>query len=476
MSEDDDLLIEELDSLEAELCARSLASFVQRAWPILESGAVMKWNWHLDLICSELEKVSRGENGRLLINVPPGTMKTLLVAVFWPAWEWTTKPHLKFLSASYGMERSTDSARKVRDIVQSEWYRSNYHVLLRADQEAKTHFINTGGGWYMATSTDGRATGEHPDRRIIDDPHNAKQARSDLERKRAIEWHSQTLSTRGASKNAAEVVIMQRLHERDLSGHILDSGAYRHVMLPMRFEPDRKSPGDPRTDAGDLLWPDLFPEEKVRALELSLGQYGVAGQFAQRPSPAGGGLFKREWFKWADARPVTFRRRVRAWDVAATAGAGCYTAGVLVSDAGVGVSPRFYIEDVQRGRWGSFDVDSRIKSTAAQDGKNTTVAEEKEGGSAGVAVTTARARTLLGYDYRPMAATGDKEVRANQLRTQAEAGEVALVRGAWCDAFLEELESFPNGEFLDQVDAASHAFNLLVTGARPVQRLKVAWG
>lgn len=478
MLEDEELdeLRDEIAVIEAELCRKNLKEFVQAAWKIVEGGNKLTWNWHLDLLCDELMAISRGEQAKLLVNVPPGTMKSLLVSVFWPAWEWTRDPSLKFFTASYGQDLATRDTMKMRDIVSSDWYRYSFGVKFRADQEQKTWFINTAGGWRVASSVGGRGTGEHPDRRIIDDPHSAQQARSDVERQAAIDWYDQTISTRGVTKNVREVLVMQRLHEQDLAGHLLEKGGWRHVMLPMRYESERSCVGDPREKDGELLWPELFPEEKVAALELALGEYGTAGQLQQRPAPIGGGLFKRPWFKIVEKSPAN-ARRVRAWDVAGTEGGrGARTAGVRVADAGPGARPRFFVESVVKGRWGAFEVDQAIKGIASTDGQKVRIREEQEGGSAGKAVIAARARSLAGWDYSGVSATGDKETRANQFRTQAEAGEVALVAGAWNEEFLQEAEVFPNGRTKDQIDAAAHAFNELMTGARAARVGKVNWG
>lgn len=467
----------ELERLEGEQCRRSLKVFVQCAWRIIEPGQELKWNWHLDALCRVLTDVTNGKRRKVLINVPPGTMKSLLVSVLWPAWEWTRKPERRYLCASYVADLATRDTMKMRDIITSPWYQYLFGVKLRGDQAVKTWFMNTSSGWRIATSTDGKGTGEHPDVIIIDDPHSAKQAKSDVERKAAVDWFDQTLSTRGVGRGVSIVVIMQRLHEDDLTGHLLALGGWDHIMYPMRFEPDRADVTDPRKIEGELLWPELFPEEKVRDLERDLNQYGTAGQLQQRPAPLGGGLFKRSSFKMVNASDVPKKgTQTRAWDVAATEGAGCYTVGLKMRDAGESSVPRFFIEDIDRGQWGPHDVDRRIASCALLDGRSCRIREEQEGGSAGKTVVAARARMLAGFDYRPMAPTGDKEVRANPLRSAVESGNVAVVRAPWNEAFFRELEAFPNGTYLDQCDAAAHAFNDLTTGARPLRIGKLRWG
>ena len=450
---------------------RSLAEFIKRAWEIVEPSKEYKHNWHIDVLCQQLEKVSRGEIKRLLINVPPGTMKSLTVSVFWPAWEWASQPELRYLTASYSSHLTIRDNLKVRSIVTSEWYRGAFGVQMDEEQNAKMLFKNTNGGWRVASSVGGPGTGEHPDRIIIDDPLTADQARSEVERLTVREWFDQTVSTRGVTRDTAIVVVMQRLHEDDLAGHLIERGGWNHICWPMRYEIKQKNNPlfkpdvlDQRTEVGQLLWPDLFTEKIVRQLELDLGPYGTAGQLQQRPAPEGGGLFKREWFKLVDAAPQ-MARRARGWDTASTEGAGDYTVGVKISES-KGI---FYIEDVARGQWGPAGVDAVMKQTAQMDGARCGVREEREGGSSGKAVIDARVKTLVGFDYRGVTVSGDKVTRARPFRAQCEAGNVMLVRGAWNEEYLREISVFPAGKHDDQVDGSSCAFNAVLLEPPPIE-------
>lgn len=296
-----------IEDVRAELARRSLRAFVEQAWPIVESSTFVP-NWHLDVVCQQLEAVTRGEIRRLLINVPPGTAKSLIVSVFWPAWEWATDPTKRYLTASYGQDLATRDAVKMRVLVESAWFQQFWPVSFRFDQNQKTRFENTDGGWRIATSVGGRGTGEHPDRIVIDDPHNAKEAESDVERQAAVDWFTQTVSTRGVTRGAAIVIVMQRLHELDLSGHVLSGQTaeeWTHLCLPMRAEsasalvPTKAT--RPQVDTrqpGELLWPSLFTEAKVSSLERALGSYATAGQLQQRPAPAEGGILKLKWLRY----------------------------------------------------------------------------------------------------------------------------------------------------------------------------------
>lgn len=469
------------DALEAELCRRSLHLFVQKVWPIIEPDHEYKGNWHIDVLCDELMDIASGDHKtRTVVNVPPGTMKTLLISVMFPAWIWATNPSARFLTASYGSHRTVDAAGKLRRIIESDWYQEHYNVTLATDQNAKTRFNTEEGGWVIASSVGGVGTGEHPDYIIIDDPLTEAQSRSDVERSEANAWFSRTIGPRGVGRGVKVIVVMQRLHHEDLSGYILAKGGANHVCLPMRYEPSRPKtdtdpghtadPRDVRTQPGELLWPSLFPEHKVRQLELDLGPFGTAGQLQQRPVPEGGGLFKREWFKFVDAAPK-IARRARGWDTAATEGAGDETAGCrMAEDEGL-----FYVEDLVSGQLSPNGVDVLMKDTAKADGKGVAQREEREGGSAGKTVTAARAKTLVGYDYKEVIVNSDKVTRSKPFRAQVEAGNVYLVRAEWNERFIRQLCDFPVGNHDDYVDAASAAFNSVLLEPKPV-RTKLAWG
>lgn len=472
-------LADALERIRAERARRHLYTFVQQVWPTIEPDTPFVPNWHLEVLCERLEQVTRGEIKRLLINIPPGTAKSILVSVMWPAWEWATNPSLRHLTASYHDELPTRDLLRVRDIVTSPWYQRHFpHVQLRRDQNRKTRMETTAAGYRLATSVGGRATGEHPDRIIIDDPHNPKQALSDVQRQAALTWFDRTISSRGISRDVRIVVIMQRLHEDDLSGHLLRKGGWRHVMLPMRYEPDRATIDDRRTAPGELLWPALFSEAAVRQLELDLGGYGTAGQLQQRPAPEGGGLFRREHFRFLsrdEAAPL-LRQGIwcRGWDNAATEeglGRGDYTASVKM---GLLPDGRILIAHAMRGRWGPAEADAILQTTAHMDGRSVRIREEEEGGSAGKKVTAAHLKLLRGFDYAGVRSTGDKVTRARPFRAQVEGGNVYLVEGDWNHEYLDELCVFPHGQHDDFVDASSLAFNEIALGYGPAKEVEVS--
>lgn len=223
----------------ALIAERSLASYVRQAWPIIEPSTRMVWNWHLDAKCEHLEAVTRGQIRRLIINEPPRVGKSVTAAVMWPTWDWTTNPERRFMFVSYSSALSTKHSVDRRTVIQSDWYQRNWggRVKLSSDQNVKNEFQNTHRGVMVATSVGGSATGKGGDVIVVDDPLNPQEAQSDIERERANTFFDQTVSTRlDDPKTGAIVVIQQRLHERDLTGHLLAQGGWEHLRLPMRYE------------------------------------------------------------------------------------------------------------------------------------------------------------------------------------------------------------------------------------------------
>lgn len=316
----------------------------------------------------------------------------------------------------------------------------------------------------------------------IDDPHNVAGAESDKERQATIDWWDLTMSTRGVSRDVSRVIIMQRLHQGDLSGHILEQGGWEHICLPMRYESDRMKTTvlgweDPRTVEGELLTPEQFSDEAVTEVEASLGPYGTAGQFQQRPSPRDGGMFKMDWFEIVPAAPARFESIVRWWDKAGTEGAGDYTCGVLMGlKEGI-----YYVLDVTLGQWGSGRRDDMIDLQASIDesnyGTRVKIGMEQEPGSGGKQSAEISVRRLAGYSVMTERSTGTKEDRADAFASQCFAGNVKIVKDTegnrWNKHYLEELAVFPNGQHDDQVDGSSGAFNKL---AKPRKRLLVGTG
>lgn len=466
-----------LQEIRAEITKReceTLAGFVRVAWHVLEPNAKYSHNWHIEAICAHLEAVTDDRITRLLINVPPGSMKSLLVSVFWPAWEWGPKGRrsLRYIATSFNDKPVTRDSRKCRDLILSEWYQALWPDV-KLTRVGETSFANADTGSREGVSF-GSLTSQRGDRLILDDPHSTETAESEVERASTTrKFREGALNRLNDQAHSAIIVIMQRLHEDDVSGVILALKMdYVHLMLPMEFEPERRcatSIGfiDPRSADGELLDQLRWSQETWDTFKRETTAYAIAGQYQQRPAPREGAMFKRVWFETVKAAPAHVRW-VRGWDLAATKAKSvststgpAFTAGVKLGVAN-GV---YYVGHVVRERGSPNEVEAAIKNTASQDdagGKLVRISIPQDPGQSGVAQKAALARLLAGHDVHFSPESGEKKDRALPFAAQAEAGNVKLIEGAWNEAYLDELCMFPAGKFKDQVDASSRAFGELI--------------
>lgn len=456
-----------------------LNEFVRQAWPYVDTRSYVP-NWHIDAIATHLEAVTYGKIHRLIINVPPRHTKSLLVSVFWPAWEWLHNPKNQFLFSAYAETLSIRDSVKCRRLMQTPWYRrlmlaNHPGFALMGDQNTKTRYENTLGGYRLATSVEGSNTGEGGDRLVVDDPVNVMEAESIVKRVAVNDWWDGVMTTRlNDAVSGAKVIIMQRCHENDLVGHILttDGDRWDLLILPARYEGRnlcKSSLGyeDPRTREGELLYPARFPQEELESLEKSLGMYRAAAQLQQRPSPRSGGMFPIDKVRLVHAIDRSLiTGSVRYWDKAATEGGGCQSAGVLMHKM---QDSSFVVEDVQAGQWSIQTRNDRMIQTAELDreraeGQKVKVQTwiEREPGSGGKESAEISVKELAGYPVFIDTAKIDKETRAEPLSGQVAGGNVSCMVGPWTDAFLKQLELFPKGTFIDQADAAAGSFNKLV--------------
>lgn len=509
-----------LDALDAE---DSLRAYIPLVWDVLEPARQLVWGWAVEAICEHLEAVTRGELRRLLINVPPGCMKSLTTNVLWPSWEWGPRnmPHTRYVTASYSEALTVRDNRRTRNIINSRAYQELWgdRYQLTSDQNAKVRFDTDKTGFKIATSVGGLGTGERGDRFIIDDPHNVKDGESEAKREAALQWFSEVVPTRlNDPDKSAIIVIMQRVHERDVSGLILASElGYDHLCLPMEYEqPSRcyttvpregielervtrvvrendplpkwmtpeeldaatakqelppayepawrmRTPWDQRDVEGDWLWPERFSERHVEedlkpALRAWGGTYAEAGQLQQRPSPRGGGMFKRGWWQYVDEVP-SGGMDCRAYDLAAsTETHSAWTVGMR----GKIVRGSVYITDIRREQFTPGQVDELILETAKRDGKTVHIDIPQDPGQAGKAQKAHMAKLLHGWPVSFSPESGDKTERARGPAAQCEAGNVYLLRAPWNDTLVREAALFPNGHFKDQVDAFSRLYAHLI--------------
>jgi predicted phage terminase large subunit-like protein len=289
-----------------EECRRSLMSFVRRFWRTVEPRADFVEGWWLEALATHLEAVADGKIKRLIINVSPGSMKSLMTNVFFPAWIWGPmgQPSTRFLAVSYSSGLTERDNQRMGQVVLSELYKELWGDTVTAG-ENKIKFQNGATGWKLASSTSGLGTGERADILLVDDPNNIQNVESDDIRTATNRWLREVMPSRlNSPEKSAIIVIQQRTHEDDATGVLMESEAtvWDHLCVPMRYEPQRHCRtsigwSDPRTQEGELFWPERFPADEVDRLEREMGPYAASGQLQQLPSPRGGGIIKVEWWQ-----------------------------------------------------------------------------------------------------------------------------------------------------------------------------------
>lgn len=447
----------DVEAARVELCRRSLAEFAQQAWHVLEPATPLKWGWALDAICEHLEAVSAGKIRRLLINVPPGSMKSLLTGVIWPAWEWGPRgmPALRFLATAHKQDLAIRDNMKCRRLIQSKWFQDRWPIALTSDQNAKGKFENAATGFREAMAFTSM-TGSRGDRVILDDPHSVDDANSAAKLLTDVTTFREALPSRVNNEASAIVIIMQRLNEADVAASALELG-YEHLCIPMRFEADRRcrtSIGwtDPRTEPGELMFPERFPEVQVSELEIALGSYATAGQLQQRPSPRGGGIIKTEWFRYyGDRCPPLEWRAIYADTAQKTGQENDYS--VLQCWARSSTGGAVLLDQI-RGKWEAPDLLVRARSFWMRHANVRGVpirgmyVEDKVSGT-GLIQTLRRE----GVPILPIERHRDKLSRGHDAAPFIESGNVWLPEYAeWLLPFLSEVEAFPSGAHDDQLD------------------------
>jgi predicted phage terminase large subunit-like protein len=506
-------------------CEESLAYFIRRAWHTIEPGQPYIHGWHIDYICEHLEAISRGETldgepyNRLLINVPPGTMKSLIVNVFWPSWEWgpLNMPHLRYVCAAHKVENlSARDSRRMRQLVTSPWYQARWgdRVALARDQNEKLNFQNSRGGFRIATAINS-LTGIRGDRMIVDDPHSVDSALSDTQRQSEVTTFLEAVPTRlNDPIRSAIVVIMQRLHEEDVSGVILDKQlGYDHIMLPMRYDAARAMPTklgyeDPRGEEGELLFPERFPLSVVQRDERVMGPYATAGQFQQVPMPKGGGVIKSEWWRlWEQPNFPPLDYVVAALDTAYTTKQendfsaltvwGVFSGGEGVAQVTRSIArdgealatitrayteehPKIILMNAWQARLELHELVAKAQETCRKYKVDRLLIENK---AAGISVAQEIRRLYGGEAFAVQLVdprNQDKLSRLYSVQHLFSEGLIYAPERAWADMTINQVASFPKGKHDDLVDTVSMALRhmrdvgLIVRGSEHTAALEAA--
>ena len=454
------------------------------------------------MICAHLEAITRGVMvndekyyNRLLINIPPGGMKSLLLNVFWPAWEWGPRrmPSMRYVCASHSLDLAVRDSTKMRRLIQSEWYQERWGdiVKLTGDQNAKTKFENTRTGFRQAVAA-GSITGARGDRVIIDDPLSATDANSDATRSSVAEWFEQAVPTRlNNPDKSAIVVIMQRLHEEDPSGIILEKQAdeYDHIMIPMEYDPDRAKPTmlgweDPREERGEPYFLERFPRHVIEREKKIMGSYAVSGQFQQTPTPDDGGIIKQKWWQlWenSDVFPAmdyiiaavdTAYTTKTENDYSAMSVWGVFSEDPVAEAVKSGESyliertykqphPKVMLLYAWQERLDFHPLMEKIAKTCRDYRVNRVLIENK---AVGIPIATELRRLFTNRDFAVQLedpGSVDKQARLYSVQHLFEEGLVYAPDKSWADEVIQQCIKFPKAKHDDLVDTVSMAMRYL---------------
>ena len=430
---------------------------------------------HHAQIVEALTRVVSGETTRLIINISPRYGKTELAVKMFVAWCLANSPSAKFIHLSYSDDLALDNSSAIRDIVKSQEFQRFFPLPLRSDSDSKKKWWTEAGGGVYATAAGGAITGfgaggmGRPQTGtgfpadgfqgaiILDDVVKPDDAFSDVMRDRINRRFNNTIASRTNSPETPIILIMQRLHENDMTGYLLGGGSgekWEHLCIPAI------------TEEGEALWPEKHSIETLRQMEAA-DPYTFAGQYQQTPSPLAGGILKPDNITVVEALPAGPIEWVRGWDFASTT-TGDWTAGAKLGKLPDG---RIIIGDMVRVRVGPDERDAALVNATVRDGSNCRVSIPQDPGQAGLTQVKYLIRQLAGYSVKATPESGNKVVRAEPFASQVNVGNVMMLKADWNTALISEMRMFPNGTWDDQCDACSRAFSLLI-GNEPV---KIFW-
>ncbi|MBV6486861.1 MAG: hypothetical protein GHHEDOFH_00798 [Pseudorhodoplanes sp.] len=431
-------------------------SFAQKSFVELNPGATWEHNWHIDAICHHLEQVRAGKITRLIINMPPRSLKSHIGSVAFPAYCLGRHPTLKFICASYSQELAAKHASDFRRVLDSDWYGRVFGrgaLFKNAENEVQTQE----GGFRFATSVGGTLTGRGGDVIIIDDPLSAAEAYSKTSRERINSWFSTTLLSRlDNKKTGAIIVIMQRLHPDDLTGHLLEEEGWNLVSLPAFAPNDREiAVADGRSHfwrKGEVLHAAREPLTVLEQIKRQLGTDTFNAQYLQAPLPDTGNLLKRSWLQIYEMAPVKQPgdQVVQSWDTAMKATdtsdySVCLT--FLVRNKN-----QYYLTDLYRDRPEFPELTKLVMSQAQRAKADAILIEDSASGTS--LIQTVRRAGLQGVI--PIKPTADKATRMYGQTPKLEAGSLFIPKSApWLAEFLAEYLAFPKGRHDDQMDSLS---------------------
>jgi len=449
------------------LLRNDLATFIARTFAHLDPQTPYAHNWHIDLLADRLTQVYQGKLRRLIITVPPRSLKSICASVGFPAWVLGRDPSKRIICASYGQELSNKLARDTAAVMSSDWYQRAFATRLASQRSAAADFETTLRGGRMATSVGGVLTGRGGDIVIIDDPVKPDEALSDAQRQAANDWFDNTLYTRlNDKRTGAIVIIMQRLHLDDLVGHVLEKEDWEVINLPAIAQDDERwnyatffeGPTQHIRQAGELLHPVREPQETLNGLRATLGEYSFSAQYLQAPVPLGGGIVKTTWLTTytPEEKPEKFDTIVQSWDTANKESeladySVCTTWGVK--------SKKSYLLHVLRKRMQYPDLKRAVVAQADFWSARIVLIEDKASGTQLIQELRQTQSRVKGV--KPEA---DKVMRMLAQTPEIEAGCVLLPKEApWLADYIQELTTFPKAKYDDQVDSTAQALKWITT-------------
>jgi len=451
------------------MCRNDFYTFMHRAFCELNQDSLFSHNWHNELIASKLQSCLDGQITRLIINLPPRSLKSHAATICFPAFVFGHKPSAKIICASYGQDLADKHSLDCRTLMASEWYRRLFQVRLSPQKQSVQEFLTTANGSRLATSVGGPLHGRGADFIIIDDPLKPDEAVSDTRRRAVNSWYDHTLYSRQNDKcTGCIIIVMQRLHQDDLVGHVTEQEKWEWVRLPAIAEEDEThqivSPlrqCTVRRRAGEALHPAREPLEVLEKLRRTLGEYNFAGQYQQNPAPLGGGLVKAEWFRSyvPGEEPSRFDQIVQSWDTANKSSelndySVCTTWGVK--------NKKNYLLHVERSRMEYPDLKRAVIQLAERFRPTNILIEDKASGTQ-LIQELIRGGVSCITPYEP---TMEKVMRLRSITSTIENGFVHLpTESHWLATYVDELKTVPFGKHDDQADSTSQALEWLNRGS-----------
>lgn len=434
-------------------------SFIERAFYELNPERQLAMSSYIEVIATKLEACRFGRIQRLIINVPPRHLKSHCASIAFPAWLLGHSPGAHIIGASYGQDLSDKFGRDCRRLMLSAWYQAIFATRL-SDRQAIHDFSTTEQGNRLATSIEGVLTGRGADFIIVDDPLKPEDAMSETRRKTANHWFDNTLRSRLNDKaKGCIIIVMQRLHQDDLVGHVLEQEDWDVVSFPATAEQDQSFLIDTplgrrifQRKAGDVLHPERESLTTLAAMRQNAGDYNFSAQYQQNPTPVGGAMVKHAWLKYYEDPPGQFSQIIQSWDTANKANelndfSVCTTWGIL--------HKHFYLLDVFRRRLNYPDLKREVLDNMRKHRANTVLIEDKASGTQ--LIQELRGETYGIQPYEPPPGS-DKVMRLHAQTGLFESGFVHLPASAlWLADYVNELTTFPGSKYDDQVDSTTQA-------------------